>query len=113
MAAERQVFDTVRYKQTTREQWETAAAAWHRWSSLLSAWLGPATEVMLDMAEIAPGSRVLDVAAGAGEQTGAVARRIGPHGYILAEEPLTEGGNYETHGFGVRHAARDVTLAGL
>ena len=86
MAAERQAFDTVRYKQATREQWETAAAAWHRWSSLLSAWLGPATEIMLDMAEIAPGGRVLDVAAGAGEQTGAVARRIGPHGYILATD---------------------------
>jgi ubiquinone/menaquinone biosynthesis C-methylase UbiE len=86
MTAVQQTFDAMRYKQTTREQWETAAAAWHRWSPLLSAWLGPATELMLDMAGITAGSRVLDVAAGAGDQTRAVARRIGPHGYVLATD---------------------------
>ena len=86
MTAAQQTFDAMRYKQTTREQWETAAAAWHRWSPLLSAWLGPATELMLDMAGITAGSQVLDVAAGAGDQTRAVARRIGPHGYVLATD---------------------------
>src|SRR5574341_153559 len=86
MTAAQRTFDAVQYKQTTREQWETAAAAWHRWSPLLSAWLGPATEIMLDMVGITAGSRVLDVAAGAGEQTRAVAQRIGPHGYVLATD---------------------------
>ena len=33
------------------------------------AWLGEATELMLDQAGVGPGSRVLDVAAGAGRQT--------------------------------------------
>lgn len=86
MALAPQTFDAVRYKHSTREQWETAAAAWHQWGSLLSQWLGPATELMLDMAGIAAGSRVLDVAAGAGEQTIAVARRLGRHGYVLATD---------------------------
>ena len=39
---------------------------------------------MLDMCDIGQGSRVLDVAAGAGEQTMAVARRIGEKGHVLA-----------------------------
>jgi len=79
-------FDAVKYKQTTLQQWNTAAEAWHRWSPLLSRWLGPATETMLDMCNIKEGSRVLDVAAGAGEQTLAVAKRIGNSGQVLATD---------------------------
>jgi ubiquinone/menaquinone biosynthesis C-methylase UbiE len=38
------------------------------------------------MAAVGPGARVLDVAAGAGEQTLAAARRAGPDGYVLATD---------------------------
>lgn len=79
-------FDPVKYKKTTRQQWDTAAEAWHSWGALLSRWLGPATEVMLDMANVGAGSRVLDVAAGAGEQSLAAARRAGPTGHVLATD---------------------------
>ena len=41
---------------------------------------------MLDMARIGPGSRVLDVAAGAGDQTLQTASRVGPNGYVLATD---------------------------
>ena len=68
-------FDPVRYKQTTREQWQEAAEAWHRWGPFLERWLGPATELLLDLAGVDERSRVLDVAAGAGGQTLAAARR--------------------------------------
>jgi SAM-dependent methyltransferase len=79
-------FDPNQYKHTTLQQWNNAAEAWHRWSPLLSRWLGPATETMLDMCDITAGSRVLDVAAGAGEQTLTVARRIGDTGHVLATD---------------------------
>jgi ubiquinone/menaquinone biosynthesis C-methylase UbiE len=79
-------FDAVKFKQTTRAQWESAAEAWDRWSPLLAEWLGPATDAMLDMAAVAPGARVLDVAAGAGEQTLAAARRVGTNGHVLATD---------------------------
>ncbi len=72
MSAQLQQFDPISYKQTTLQQWNNAAEAWDRWGSLLSQWLGKATDVMLDMARVGPGSRVLDVAAGAGEQTSAL-----------------------------------------
>lgn len=86
MNAQPQQFDPIKYKQTTLQQWNTAASAWHRWAPLLSRWLGPATETMLDMCGITRGSRVLDVAAGAGEQTLAVARRVGETGHVLATD---------------------------
>lgn len=79
-------FDPTKYKETTREQWQTAAEAWHRWEPTLEEWLGPATDAMLDMAGIRQGSRVLDVAAGAGGQTLRAASRVGPLGYVLATD---------------------------
>ena len=75
-----------RHKRSTRDQWEQTAEAWHRWGPTLEAWLGPATELMLDLASVTEGSRVLDVAAGAGGQTLAAARRAGPGGRVLATD---------------------------
>src|SRR5437773_11548105 len=80
------VFDAATYKTTTRAQWEHAAESWHRWAPTLEAWLGEATETMLDMAGVARTARVLDVAAGAGGQTLAAARRVGPGGQVLATD---------------------------
>jgi len=79
-------FDPASYKDTTRAQWEKAATAWHAWGPTLEEWLGEATELMLDAAGVTTGSRVLDVAAGAGGQTLAAARRVGPSGEVLATD---------------------------
>jgi SAM-dependent methyltransferase len=68
-------FDPVNYKETTRVQWQDAAEAWHRWDPVFDRWLGPATELMLDIAGVQGGARVLDIAAGSGGQSIAAARR--------------------------------------
>src|SRR4029450_9521399 len=47
---------------------------------------GQATELMLDLADVRTGSRVLDVAAGTGDQTLFAARRVGPNGYVFATD---------------------------
>jgi ubiquinone/menaquinone biosynthesis C-methylase UbiE len=86
MATPTVTFDPVKYKETTRQQWQAAAGAWYEWGPILAAWLDPATELMMDMAGIRAGSRVLDVAAGAGEQTLLAAKRAGPKGYVLATD---------------------------
>ncbi|RMG44851.1 MAG: methyltransferase domain-containing protein [Candidatus Dadabacteria bacterium] len=90
MSSTQPVFDPEKYKKTTEAQWDVAAEAWHRWGPLLAEWLGPATELMFDMAAIKPGCRVLDVACGAGEQTITAARRVGETGYVLATD-LSQG----------------------
>lgn len=79
-------FDATAFKATTREQWEAAAEAWHRWGPLVGRWLADATEAMFDLAGIGPGTRVLDVAAGAGEQSITAARRVLPGGHVLATD---------------------------
>jgi len=97
-------FDPAAYKRTTREQWEQAADAWHRWGPTLEDWLGEATETMLDLTGVGEGDRVLDVAAGAGGQSLAAARRVGPTGAVLATDisPAILG-----------HAAAEARHAGL
>ena len=79
-------FDAAAFKTTTRAQWQAAAEAWHRWGPFLGRWLGGATETMFELARIGPGSRVLDVAAGAGEQSIRAAQRVGPTGHVLATD---------------------------
>lgn len=86
MAHKSTEFNATLYKETTLQQWNSAAEAWYRWGPLLNRWLAPATETMLDMCDIKSGCRVLDVAAGAGEQTLAVAKRIGDRGQVLATD---------------------------
>ncbi|MGV6852854.1 MAG: class I SAM-dependent methyltransferase, partial [bacterium] len=79
-------FDPIQYKKTTKKQWDSAADAWHRWGRFLNQWLGESTELMLDMGGIQSGSRVLDVAAGAGEQSITAAKRVGVDGAVLATD---------------------------
>lgn len=79
-------FDSLVHDERTREQWQAAADAWHRFGPTLETWLGPVTEIMLDLARIGPGSRVLDVAAGSGGQSIAAAERVGPSGSVLATD---------------------------
>jgi SAM-dependent methyltransferase len=86
MSSTPSTFDPLKYKATTHDQWQTAAEAWHRWGPTLHDWLGSATEIMLDMAGVKTGYRVLDVAAGAGEQSIMAAKRIGPTGHVLATD---------------------------
>jgi SAM-dependent methyltransferase len=47
---------------------------------------GPATQLMLELAEVRPGKRVFDIAAGTGDQTLLAAERVGPSGYVLATD---------------------------
>jgi SAM-dependent methyltransferase len=79
-------FDAAAYKSTTRQQWQAAATAWDTWGPTIETWLGPATEVMLDLARVGTGARVLDVAAGSGGQTLTAAHRVGPTGRVLATD---------------------------
>ena len=79
-------FDPLGYKHSTRDQWQAAAAAWRRWLPVVDGWLREGTALMLDLAEVQAGSRVLDVAAGAGGQSFAAAQRVGPKGEVFATD---------------------------
>jgi SAM-dependent methyltransferase len=79
-------FDAEKFKTATREQWEKHAKGWNDHSEQIRDWLRESTDAMLAMAEVGPGAHVLDVAAGAGDQTLDIAKRIGPTGSVLATD---------------------------
>ena len=79
-------FDPVGYKHSTRDQWQAAAAAWRRWQPVIDGWLREGTDLMLDLADLQAGARVLDVAAGAGGQSFAAAQLVGPKGEVFATD---------------------------
>lgn len=74
------------FKANTRQAWDTSAGGWNSQTQQIHAWLAEATAAMLDAAPVAAGMRVLDIAAGAGDQTLDIARRVGPRGRVLATD---------------------------
>jgi SAM-dependent methyltransferase len=78
--------DPQAFKSATREQWDRAAQGWNAHATQIGAWLRPATAAMLEMAGVRRGAHVLDVAAGAGDQSLEAARRVGPQGFVLATD---------------------------
>ncbi len=79
-------FDAEKFKTATREQWDRHAKGWNDHSVQVGGWLRESTDAMLAMAEVGPGARVLDVAAGAGDQTLDIVKRVGPTGSVLATD---------------------------
>ena len=74
------------FKDTVREAWDESASGWNRQTPAIHNWLVAPTAALLDAARIGPGMRVLDIAAGAGDQTLEIARRVGDSGRVLATD---------------------------
>jgi ubiquinone/menaquinone biosynthesis C-methylase UbiE len=62
------------------------AEQWRRGKRLRGETSGAVTEMMLDLADIRLGDRVLEIAAGIGDLAVMTARRVGPNGYVLATD---------------------------
>ena len=96
-------FDANTFKVSTRAQWNAVADRWNAWGPLLDAWLGPATETLLDMCGVTTGSDVLHIAGGSGQDAMQSARRVGPTGRVVStdfSEELTKiaAQNFEVSG---------------
>lgn len=82
-------FDPVKFKESTRKQWENVAEAWNRWGPTLQRWLDPVTEAMFEMSALTAGGRVLDVAGGSGEPALSAVAHVSPGGYVLSTDIST------------------------
>lgn len=76
--------DSQALKASARMHWDAAAQGWDAHSPQIRAWLRTSTDAMMAMAGVVQGARVLDVAAGAGDQTLDIAERVGPAGSVVA-----------------------------
>lgn len=79
------LFDTARWKAEERRRWGDAAEAWSRWDQWQVAGRGSdgVTRRMLEMVQLAPGDRVLDVGTGIGEPALTAAQHVGPTGSVV------------------------------
>ncbi len=74
------------FKDRIRDQWDAAAEGWNRHGPQIRDWLHRPTDAMIEMADIRSAHQVLDVAAGAGDQTLDIAARVGPSGSVTATD---------------------------
>ncbi|NDP64689.1 methyltransferase domain-containing protein [Polaromonas sp.] len=74
------------FKDAVRQAWDASASGWNQQTPAIRNWLAAPTATLLDEAQIGPGMRVLDIAAGAGDQTLDIARRVGEGGRVLATD---------------------------
>ena len=85
-----QQIDAARVKEQQKKDWGQAAAGWRRYDEQLMRNSAPVTEMLLELAQVAPGKRVLDVACGTGEPALPAAKMVGPSGFVVATDMAAE-----------------------
>src|SRR5918995_1381729 len=83
---ESKALDSVEFRGTQRQQWDSAATGWQKWSGLIDGATSHVSERLVELAGVGPGSKVLDVAAGYGEPALTAARVAGPDGSVVATD---------------------------
>lgn len=75
----------IPYKVRIRHEWDSVAEAWasDRWWKLIEAGAQSCNDRLVELAELGPGDRVLDLGTGIGEPAATAARRVGPDGRVL------------------------------
>jgi enediyne biosynthesis protein CalE5 len=82
--------DPVEFRDGQRQQWDSAATGWRKWSELIDGAAGGISERLVELAGVEPGSRVLDVAAGYGEPSLSAAKKAGADGSVVATDISAE-----------------------
>jgi SAM-dependent methyltransferase len=63
-----------------------AAEGWRNAAAMRALAYAAATDLLFEWADLQPGQRVLDIAAGTGETSVLAAQKVGPSGYVLATD---------------------------
>ena len=78
--------DSKQYKEAQRQGYDSVAAAWQKWWKTIERGTEKVSKRIVELAEIKPGSKVLDIATGIGEPALTAANRVGKSGHILATD---------------------------
>lgn len=78
--------DSKQYKEAQRQGYDSVAAAWQKWWKTIGRGTEKVSKRMVELAEIKPGSKVLDIATGIGEPALTAANQVGKSGHILATD---------------------------
>lgn len=78
--------DLARDRERQRQQWDSVAAGWKKWWLTIEKGAQHVSKRMVELAEVKPGQRVLDIATGIGEPALLAASRVGPAGRVVATD---------------------------
>jgi SAM-dependent methyltransferase len=73
-------------KARQRAGWSSQAREFYARHDVIERQWGPLSDALLELARVAPGDRVLDLACGVGDPALAAARRVGPTGTVIATD---------------------------
>lgn len=82
--------DAPEFRDGQRQQWNSAATGWRKWSELIDRGASGVSERLVELAGVRQGSDVLDVAAGYGEPALTAARTAGAEGRVVATDISAE-----------------------
>ncbi|TLX92131.1 MAG: methyltransferase domain-containing protein [Thaumarchaeota archaeon] len=78
-------FDPNKFKASQRQSWDSVAKGWQKWWKTFESGAQRVSDRLVELAEIKPGQRVLDLATGIGEPAITAAKIVG-NGYVLATD---------------------------
>lgn len=82
--------DPRQYKEEVRQGYDDAAVAWQKWWKTIERGTETVSKRFVELAEVKPGSRALDIATGIGEPALTAAKQAGKSGHILAIDISTQ-----------------------
>jgi ubiquinone/menaquinone biosynthesis C-methylase UbiE len=81
-----QSFNSEDFKAQQRQMWDNAAAGWQTWWETIERGAQKVSDKIVELAEIKPGDKVLDIATGIGEPAVTAARKVMPNGKVVATD---------------------------
>lgn len=79
-------FDSAQYNISQRKNWDSVATGWQKWWKTFEKGAQKISDKLVELAEIGPGQKVLDIATGIGEPAITVARTVGIKGSVTATD---------------------------
>jgi enediyne biosynthesis protein CalE5 len=90
-------FDSEQFKTEQRQRWDSVAEGWKEWWQTVEVAAQKVSDRLIELAQIKPGQKVLDIATGIGEPAITAARKlvgsgnnIDGTGYVLATDVSTQ-----------------------
>jgi ubiquinone/menaquinone biosynthesis C-methylase UbiE len=77
-------FNPDAFKAQQRQMWNNAAAGWQTWWETIERGAQKVSDKIIQLAEVKPGDKVLDIATGIGEPAVTAASRVKPNGKVVA-----------------------------
>lgn len=81
-----QSFNPEQFKAQQRQMWNNVAAGWQAWWQTFEQGAQKVSDKIVELADIQPGDRVLDIATGIGEPAITAAKRVRPSGKVIATD---------------------------